>query len=486
MKQRTTDRGNVHTVDQLGPRSSMTPEGFLLYEDVAAARTGTMLYGPNETPVKVGPDGVARVSRDDKALFDTTTMKSITGKPVVNDHPDTDVSPRNWREFTVGLMLNPRRGEGDDKDVLLVDLLLTDASTISAVKAGKREVSLGYEADYEQTGEGTGRQTNIIVNHIALVERGRCGPRCAISDHDSTTHLKEHQMGTSMTRRRISDKVAAVVRKTFRDAEEEALKQLGNSGLPDDDENGADDGMGGDDDHTHIHIHTGAAPEAPAAKAGMEDVQTQDDPVEARFQAIEQTLAQMLQMLQGASPAAAQPNTEDSNMEAAMEQTPNGPAPGDDGGALDGGTEGENMKDAVVTKDSAALATAFQELIADAEVLVPGFRVPTFDAAKQRKATIDTMCRMRKSVLDHMGSTTAGTTVLVGLMPQGTKLNTLDCASAATVFKAAAATQRILNNRTSVGDAFRLHPHNPVKQTGAVRSIADLNRLHSEYHSKKK
>lgn len=438
-----------------------------------------MLYGPSETPVTVGHDGVARVSRDDTALFDKTTLASITGKPVVNEHPDTDVRPSNWRKLSVGMMLNPRQGSGSDKDVLLVDLLLTDEDTIREVKAGKREVSLGYEADYEQTGPGTGRQTNIIVNHIALVERGRCGPRCAIGDHDSTTSLKEKQMGTSTTRRRISDKVSAAVRKTFRDAEEAAMQQLGNSGLPEDGDMD-DSSSDGDDNHTHIHIHSGeAAPSEPAADEGggdMQGVQTQDDPVEARFQAIEQTLAQIVQMIQGGSQGTAD----------AEAGTPDGEGGEDDGGDLDGGGAAEHTKDSRMTGDSAGLATAFQALIADAEVLVPGFRVPTFDAAVGRKTTVDTMCRMRKSVLDHMGSTNAGAQVLAQLVPAGTKVSTLDCASVASTFKAAAATQRILNNRTSVGDAFRLPVQDPVKRSGAVQTIADLNRLHSEYHSKKK
>ena len=47
------------------------------------------------------------------------------------------------------------------------------------------EVSCGYDADYEQTEPGRGTQRNIIGNHVALVTRGRAGPRVAIKDHST-------------------------------------------------------------------------------------------------------------------------------------------------------------------------------------------------------------------------------------------------------------------------------------------------------------
>ena len=67
------------------------------------------------------------------------------------------------------------------------------------------------------------------------------------------------------TRRRISDRALAdakaAVRRVFRDAEEEALNALGNSGLEGDGAEGTegmDDGAAGDDDnHIHVHLHQG-------------------------------------------------------------------------------------------------------------------------------------------------------------------------------------------------------------------------------------
>ena len=174
-----------YTVQKLGPKRSLTPEGFLLCEEVPVARTGEMLYGPGEVPVEPGPDGLIRISRTAEEVFRDATQASCMGKDVTLDHPDDFVQPSNFAMLTQGVMLNPRRGTGLADDLLVADLLIKHPASIKAVQEDEiEEVSLGYEADYEQVSPGRGVQRNIVVNHVALVERGRCGPRCAIGDKE--------------------------------------------------------------------------------------------------------------------------------------------------------------------------------------------------------------------------------------------------------------------------------------------------------------
>jgi hypothetical protein len=170
------------TQARLGPRRSLTPEGFLLCEAVPIARAGAMTYAAGEVPVAAGPDGLVVIERGADQVFRRETIASFAGKPVTDDHPPEDVGPANWKSLAVGVVQNVRPGAGADADLLLADLLITDAAAIAAVEAGKREVSCGYEADYEALGPGRGRQLNILGNHVALVSEGRCGPRCAIGD----------------------------------------------------------------------------------------------------------------------------------------------------------------------------------------------------------------------------------------------------------------------------------------------------------------
>lgn len=181
-----------YTNEKLGPNRDKTPEGFLVCKEVPAARVGEMVYAPKEVPdeLGVGRDGTIRVTRAASSVFDPQSMASLNGKPVTDDHPPVDVDPKNWKHYTRGVVVNPRRGEGDLSDFLVVDVIIWDENTIQDIEAGKREVSCGYNPEYLQLLDretrqpipGRGEQVKIRYNHLALVAAGRCGPMCAIGD----------------------------------------------------------------------------------------------------------------------------------------------------------------------------------------------------------------------------------------------------------------------------------------------------------------
>lgn len=164
-----------------------TPEGFLVCVGVPIARTGSMTYGEGETPLETGKNGTIDIDRSPDEVFRPQTIASFEGKPVTITHPQDFVNPKNWSGLAKGIVQNVRQGTGDQKSSLLADLLITDSVAINLVKNGLREVSCGYEAEYTQTGDGTGIQTNIIGNHVALVDEGRAGSEYAIKDHKGVT-----------------------------------------------------------------------------------------------------------------------------------------------------------------------------------------------------------------------------------------------------------------------------------------------------------
>lgn len=169
------------TVEQLSPKQSMTPEGFLLCEGVPIARTGSQLYAGHELPdLEPGRDGLITVTREEADVFRPETMASFEGKSITIRH--TFVDSGNVRMHEVGHAQNVRRST-DEPDLLLADFLIKDAHAIRTAKS-MREVSCGYDADYEQNTPGQAYQRNIIGNHVALVERGRAGPRCSIQDEE--------------------------------------------------------------------------------------------------------------------------------------------------------------------------------------------------------------------------------------------------------------------------------------------------------------
>lgn len=174
---------------KLSENISETPEGYLVCLGVPICRTGEQVYGANETPLEPGPNGTVTIMREEAEVFRPETLASFEGKPVTITHPEEFVNPSNWKELSVGTMHNIRRGEGDYLDSTLADLLVTDQMAIGLVKNGLREVSCGYEADYEQDEPGYGYQKNIIGNHLAMVDQGRAGSSYAINDHKGVNKM---------------------------------------------------------------------------------------------------------------------------------------------------------------------------------------------------------------------------------------------------------------------------------------------------------
>lgn len=182
-----------------------TPEGYLLCLGVSIGRTGEMEYAKDETPLEVGPNGIVLVSRDEEEVFRAQTVASFEGKPFTIQHPEEFVAPENWKDLAKGIMQNVKRGSGDQKDDLVCDLLITDQEAISLVRNGMRGLSCGYEADYIQTGEGKGKQVNIVGNHLALVEEGRAG---------AGYEIKDHKIGVRWMSKSLAEKIKALVSKT--------------------------------------------------------------------------------------------------------------------------------------------------------------------------------------------------------------------------------------------------------------------------------
>lgn len=146
------------------------------------ARTGTQHYLPSELGLP-GSD-LLPVLRPEDEVFAPACMASFEGKPVTDDHPPDPegVDADNIRRLQVGHAQNLRRGEGPERNLLLADLVITDPDTVRRVLEGKREISCGYTYRLSEE-KGQYVQREIRGNHIAIVDKGRAGPRVAIRDH---------------------------------------------------------------------------------------------------------------------------------------------------------------------------------------------------------------------------------------------------------------------------------------------------------------
>src|ERR1044072_6016880 len=164
---------------QLSENMSKTPEGFLCCLNVKIARTGIQYYegGQIGKPHLMGQR--VKVYRLAEDVFHPDAMRSFEGKPLTDDHPAGGwVDLSNYHIFSKGHFQNVRQ----DGEYLIGDFIFSDGNLQKKVEVGqKREVSARYACDFEPYEDGF-RQVNIRGNHVAVVSKGRAGPKVTITD----------------------------------------------------------------------------------------------------------------------------------------------------------------------------------------------------------------------------------------------------------------------------------------------------------------
>lgn len=160
-----------------------TQDGYLV-GSLRCARTGLQSYLGSELGLPT--NDIISVYRPESEVFSRESLASYANKPISDDHPPVMIDSDNWKQY----------GKGDigsdvvrDGEFVSVSYKIMDGDTIAKVKAGKAEVSMGYmaEIDFQDGVTPDGEpyqaiQKNIRINHLAIVDRGRAGPECRISD----------------------------------------------------------------------------------------------------------------------------------------------------------------------------------------------------------------------------------------------------------------------------------------------------------------
>lgn len=413
------------TTAKLGPKQSLTPEGYLLCEDVPIARTGEMKYLPHECGLPAGRDGFVRVSRTEDDLFRPETVASFAGKAFTLDHPPNNLSVADHKAYSTGHVMHPRRGEGEQSDWLLCDILVTDKNTIREIRErGVREVSAGYDARFipsDPPTRGTGRQTGIIGNHVALVPQGRCGTTCAVGDRAVTE------------RRSIMDSIKSLFTS---DPEQLAREQF---------------------ERIVREAATNAVQDAFPQAAGLADrvaaLEAQLAATEARAANAETALAEVRGEL-GQVKATADAARQAADAKPAKEA----PAPVADAAPV-----------------VAPTAEEWQDAVSRAEVLAPGFRPAVMDAAAEPRAARDALCQVRRGAMVAALGTDAGR---ASLAPFGVRdaegVARMTCDAATAAFVGASEIAARDNNNRVVNQ-------NPSPAASGRITNAERNRINAEF-----
>lgn len=459
------------TTEKLGNTRHLTPDGFLVLQNVPIARTGVLIYGPNETPIETGEQGYAKILRDEDEVFRPESVASFCGKAVVVTHPEEDVTPENWNDLAVGTVHDPRRGDNPMQDFLIADLFITNKDAIQLIQNNDyEEVSCGYDADYEETGPGEGRQTNIIGNHVALVEKGRCGPRCAIQDHNVPIPRKE----ANMKRSKMLDALLKQFGSAFAAKDQAAMDEAAEAISEAKSEKAKDDEPTEtlkENSDVHLHIHNesdpklqGVGDEEPIVPG--KNTKVFDDETEARFTSLEEGHAAILEQLAAISAKIGMDEGEEGMADAEVEKELKEEAPA---GAKDMAGK---------AKDSAYLMDSFRDTASLAEIIVPGIRLPTVDKAAKPKDTFRKICNLRRQALD-LAYVQPETRSMIEELISGKTLDTsaMTCDAVRTTFRSVAAMRKAANNGT------RDYRPAAVEVKSRVTSLSDLNKANQKHYA---
>jgi len=194
----------------------ITSDGYMVTE-AFAVRTGVQLY----TGKEVDPDGtlglrdkaIVRVYRPEDEVRAPDSLTTFSHAPVTMGHPKEAVTADNWNKLAVGEVSTEAMWDGNR---IKLPLVIKDAAAVAAIQSGTRQLSAGYTCVLDATPGVTSdgqdydaKQTNIRINHLAVVPNGRAG-NCQIGDEWGAAPIeKEVKMTTKHIA--IGDSTAEVI-----------------------------------------------------------------------------------------------------------------------------------------------------------------------------------------------------------------------------------------------------------------------------------
>ena len=159
-----------------------TDEGYLVDHPILTS-CGIFEY--------TNPDGsVRRELRLPEYVFDEGSLKTYKGKPIIITHDAGVVDKSNVDREQVGTILSEGTRDGED---VRAEIIIHDTDAMK--KSGLKELSLGYNLVLlEEPGVWNGEhydaiQTQIVINHLAIVASARAGEQARLNIDSSEKNL---------------------------------------------------------------------------------------------------------------------------------------------------------------------------------------------------------------------------------------------------------------------------------------------------------
>ena len=211
---------------EVSKRRKVDNNGFVSVPAVIT-RVGVQPYRKDQLGIPgVTGTEMVNVFRGPDTVFHKDTIESFKHLPVTDGHPPEGVKPTNAK-WVQGGHIGEDVAAVNDSD-LGSTLYLTDEGFITRSKGA--QTSAGYDATIIQAdGEFAGVKYQykfdgaMIGNHLALVDRARCGTDCRVLDEGKIEG--EDEMDANEVKKIVEDAIAAhattqagVITKTIQDA----------------------------------------------------------------------------------------------------------------------------------------------------------------------------------------------------------------------------------------------------------------------------
>jgi hypothetical protein len=175
------------------PLAEWSAEGFLLDKPIVTS-CGVFKY--------TNPDGtIRRELRLPEHVFAPESLASYKGKPIILTHSAGLVTSENAPDEVIGATLSegiPDGEAGVAPGSVRAEIVIHDTEAMKA--SGLKELSLGYNLTLDETpGERNEQpydavQTDIRINHLALVDKARAGEEARLNI-DSKENQTNNQTG---------------------------------------------------------------------------------------------------------------------------------------------------------------------------------------------------------------------------------------------------------------------------------------------------
>lgn len=163
--------------------------GFWEIKHNPISKVGIFPYLGRSISDECEPDKIYYVYRSADTLAKSVPTWDNPPKPFINDHEMLGEGFSKIDDRPVqGVIHNPVF----EDDVLYADISVYSESLKDKIENGKKELSLGYFCKYrKEKGIYKGQaydyvQEDMVGNHIALVDNGRCGSEVRVFDHKCT------------------------------------------------------------------------------------------------------------------------------------------------------------------------------------------------------------------------------------------------------------------------------------------------------------